>query len=381
VPTDTESIRAKLGDPATNLADLAQISTILRNTTEAEKHRAEIAESTNKSEALRFWIPILAPTISALALVITLLVQIYQFQQNMEAQRRSAEDGAWRYTAQQLASAYPKGPAYPIALHQLESFFSSERYAEPARELSVTLLGHATDAEGFQILFPNLRQSTSWSHLDRLGRLGRMLNKTWDAVEADLKSANKQLADATTRFPGSARASSLQTQLDMITDSKHEVLAELQLVDDAIANILRSNYKPGVLRRIRAFLPGAPEQRPANAHPDLAGVYFKNTDLTSAQFDGAVMKSTFIDGGNLLDATLVGCDLNDAFLSPDAWKNSRWEHSAWWNAQYVTPNLLTYLKRRFRFQPGMTYVEKSKTDARTYAEAITLLETTNRVTQ
>src|SRR6478672_1686260 len=62
--TDTESIRAKLENPATNLADLAQISTILRNTTEAEKHRAEIAESKNKSEALRFWIPILAPTIS-----------------------------------------------------------------------------------------------------------------------------------------------------------------------------------------------------------------------------------------------------------------------------------------------------------------------------
>jgi len=377
--TDTESIRAKLEDPTANLADLARISTILRNTTEAEMHRSEIAEAANKSEALRFWIPVLGPTISAIAVVITLLVQIYQFQKNIEAQGRSAEDVAWNATTKQLqdAAKVPNSSALLIALMQMEPFFYSDRYGGPARDLGVAMLGHTLDEDAFKVVFGSLQQPATWSQLDRLGRLSKLVNNTWNQLIADQKSFEGRISAARTTSPANGTLPTLQKQLDSVNDDLSQIAEEERLVDVAIAKILKSTTKTEV-SGLRGLFRRDTDGRAPNSHADLAEAYFDHTDLGGADFNGAFMKKITVWGGNLSEATIVGCDLEDAYLEPDTWNKSDWARSAWWRAKYITPVLLTYLKRRFYFRTDISYVERPKTDQRTYNEAVARLTTTQR---
>ena len=354
--TDTEELRARLADPATNLADLAQISTIVRNTTEAEKHRAEVAEASNKSEHLRFWIPVLAPMFSVFAVVATLLVQFYQFRQNVRAQQMTAEDAAWRATTSALRAT--DGPSVPIALHGLRSFFESDRYRRDARELSIYLLGDVTRASAFQIVFPAIARATDWTTVSDLARLSHELNDTWQATEADRVEKDTAIS---TLSPSSAVPPGLKRDLAAATAARDEAAEELRVVTQAAVSFLRSHAL----------------DRPA------AEVDFRYADLLGGDFAGLTLdnfnlENAWIEHGSIAGTSIKSTVVRNAILQPDKWQESRWDQTAWWRAQQIAPGLLIYLKQRYAYKQGQSYAHDETANAAEYQHELERLEEANK---
>src|SRR5437868_14202573 len=95
------AIKDKLVDPAIESGDLAVLkkaSSIWKTAAEAESTEREIAHSSTKerTEKVRFWVPILVPLLTAIALIATLLLQMRQYQENVQQAAQSAEENAWR---------------------------------------------------------------------------------------------------------------------------------------------------------------------------------------------------------------------------------------------------------------------------------------------
>lgn len=335
-------LKNKLAEPAmspANLADLTNASAILKNLADAEKSRVEAAEAQNKSEVLRFWIPVIAPSVTAFALVATLLLQMYQLHTNATSQRAAAEDAAWRETTRDLRVT--TGPGVPIALHQLRSFLGSARYGRSARELGVTLLADLSP-EAFDILLPDVLRETDWSNVSDLARLARGLDHTWNAMAAKA-DASKTLVE---KLQSQAATSSESESRLQIADEQRQkddefvsgVIENLRMTSKGIADFIRMNSK----------------SRP-DGELDLKGADFLDTNLSSLNLSRIDLTNGSLQNVDIHDSCICDTVLAGTTLSAARFDNSAWRNTAWWRAGKIDGPLLSYLVARFPFQPRAKY--------------------------
>src|SRR5205085_5947376 len=182
-----KEIKENLIDPALNASDiptLEKTSAIWYSIAEAEKLEADIITSkrTVRSESLRFWIPILAPLITAAALIGTLIFQIQQsrkntefqiqqFKENAQSQRLANEDTQWREVLAHAKST--EGPESGFALTLIKSFFDSDRYKKQAREIAAVVLGGVQDPSTFNDNFTALLERTNWDNFKDITNIAR----------------------------------------------------------------------------------------------------------------------------------------------------------------------------------------------------------------
>lgn len=382
--------RAKLAketliDPALDSGDiptLEKASSVWRSIAEAEKFEAEIAvvaRSVN-AESLRFWIPILAPLITALALIGTLVFQIQQFNQsyklqkeaNEENQRREDrlnEDTQWR-EALTLANTKPNdGLGKVFSLTLIKSFFDSEKYKKPAREIAAIQLGSIANPSIFSDNFAVLLERTDWSNFKDLTQISRVQAAVYNryAYEAD-KLENQQNQFKTS--PSSpATPSSLYTSDDTFFTR-----------DDAEANVMTASK--GLIQFLRDTRHGP---LPADMQLDLSSCAIFSQDMTNMNFSGANLKELWISRSNIsgsnfsqanLDsANIFHTDVKDAdFSGVVEVRYSRWLETAWWRAKRISPDLLKYLKEKFPFSPQKEYEGDKTKSVSEYQKEVKRLE-------
>jgi len=204
-----EVIKQKLIDPTLDTPDIHALEKASAIVAEAEKIESEIAASIRaaRSESLRFWIPILAPVISALALIGTLLFQIQQHNENLKsqraadeknanAQRLANEDAQWREVLT-LAQG-TEGPAGAYALTLMQSFFDSDRYKKQAREVTVVLLAQTAEPNVFSDNFAALLERTDWDSFRYLKNISRAQLAYFYQHKEDAERFDKQQKRITT---------------------------------------------------------------------------------------------------------------------------------------------------------------------------------------
>ena len=172
---------------AQDFSRLKELTELYKSSSEGEKVSWEVdALSRNKrTEGKRFWLPLLATWVGAIAVVATLFVQIHQINQNLAVQTRATEEQRQANEATEfrdmVANAnLPQGLAAASGIVRLQSFLSSSvsnTYKQEAHDLALLWLNDLPNKPLFQRLFDqimgpdhteNLRNLVQLSSLQRL---------------------------------------------------------------------------------------------------------------------------------------------------------------------------------------------------------------------
>lgn len=331
-----DDIRKRLSDPELPPAEVPQLKELaeaLHSTVLAEKDVAEIEKVTQetanirrlaRSEALRFWIPVLAPTISAVALVATLLFQIHQLNesmkiqdrniqiqsQNTELQRRATEDTQFRSALQ--VTRMPARLAWSTGTILLRSFLKSEFHNEESRAILLGIMSAVSNPEEFRLLFEELFRLPELPKLPEVVRVGRSLERTRHRTSIAVERYEKA-------GTGGKDLEAAQSDLDSL----------------AIAQSMIGKYVADCLRLPRD-----------TSEVDLSGILLHRLDLSGIDFRGVGLSDAMIQMVNIKDANLskVG-----------EVEGSTWYYTAWWRARRIGPKLIDYLEREHPYDPKMTY--------------------------
>lgn len=364
-----EVIKKKLVDPALDASDiqaLEKASAILRSVAEAERIESDITNSTRdaRSESLRFWIPILAPVISALALIGTLLFQIQQHKEslksqraadekNAQAQRLANEDTQWREVL--TLAKNTEGPEGAYALTLLQSFFDSDRYKTQAREVTVVLLAGILEPNVFSDNFGALLERTNWDNFNHLKNISRAQLAYFYKYRQDSARLEDQRKQSKTGLPilrDDPGFLQTATGTNVVTTSK------------GLVQFLRNSLK----------------SRPANIELDLNGCGFWEQDVSNMDFGKANLERFDIYDSNLSGANFSGANLDRASIGKSNVKDadfsgvraseSNWDRTAWWRAKRISPDLLKYLQDKFQFSPKEEYRDDMTKDFSEYQKEV-----------
>jgi hypothetical protein len=302
---------------------------------EAIRADAEItklrAETTNlrrewRSERVRFWVPIVAPLVGSLALVATLLFQIFQFTENTKKTQDAAEVGQFREALQAFQSNQPFGGRSVVPAVQLTSFLNSPQYGQAAKQALVTYLPMVGSLGEFKSLYSRLFPNIRYSDLpDLVGVARNQLTILRDMLNQQ-ESAKKQV-DLSKKTPGAAAAmATAQAQVDKME-------GELSLLDDA-------------LRIVTAGIASSLRQRPPAEQADLSHAELFAANLRAMDFGITDLTGTWLDY----------CDISDADLSQiHSFEGSVWSRAQWWRAKAIGPGLIRYLRTGYGFDAKLDY--------------------------
>jgi hypothetical protein len=330
--TRAEDARKKFWDPAMALLDVAaaeKAASVWRAAAEAEKLeydgervRLEAAgiRRAARSESRRFWVSVLAPLISALAVVAALWVQMYQINRNSGLQRESNDATSFRDAIKMIVS--PDRDARVGGAMLLTVLLHSDTYGSTARQTSVGILSQPLDTDSFQIILRPFAAATNWDNVGDLVHITENLDRADTQVTNQLDALKNAHAS---RQVGSESPSSSSTIEQLEKD--HNLLEE------------ELRYSGQVLARM------VKQKRPASQPLDLSRAYLFAVDLEEADLHNTV----------LTGARFVSCKVDKADFSNAKWPaDSGWSGTAWWRAKSVSPELFDYLKTEYAYsgKPG-----------------------------
>jgi hypothetical protein len=323
----TTMIKEKLVDPALErgeLETLQQASNIWKVVAEAEKLELDTAQlrSKSRSESMRFWVPIIAPLVGAAALIGTLLLQIEQFNKNIELTRQAAEDAAWREVVKGVSMAVENPLQGVFSMTQMKTFLDSPRYSQAAREISVEFLSRTFDPYTFRGIFPDIGEKTNWKNFRDLIRLASKLNSSFQMVSQSREKPN-------TKFPKDevGRPRDPSALMEALSE-------EINIVNICIAKFLKNPMA----------------SRPGGSQLSFNGVQFSGVDLSKIDFSGCELSDTMF-----FDCTVAESD----FSNISVYDESYWEKTAWWYAGKMDKGLLDYLEKKFPYKKDTPYWEDS----------------------
>jgi uncharacterized protein YjbI with pentapeptide repeats len=365
-------IKKKLIDPALEASDIVALekaSSILHSVAEAEKIEVDISASTRaaRAESLRFWIPILAPVITALALIGTLVFQIQQFKEaaksqrladekNAQSQRLANEDTQWREVLAHAKST--EGPESAFALTLIKSFFDSERYKKQAREVAAVVLGGIGNPTIFDDNFAALLEKTNWDNFKDITNISRTQATIFEQVRREADNLEKQREQSKTPFP------------------------DPRGTDDPA--FLRENFGANVLTTSKGLVQFLRDPRhnprPANIELDLSGCAIWEQDVSNMDFNGAKLEMLWFSrsnlsganfsGAKLYRASIIDSNVKDADFSGVQANYSYWNGTAWWRAQKISPDLLKFLQDKYKFSPDTEYRDDMTKDFSEYQKEV-----------
>jgi hypothetical protein len=318
---------------------LLKVATILDYENQSRKTLADLRSlgRTERTETLRFFVPIIAPLVSAIAVVAALVFQTFQFRANtklqettVEIQRdtariqaRAAEDAEWR----QVATTISTGASTLTGMTgtaMLLPFIKQGSHTEEARTLATYLLSNTIDYDGFSSLFKTLLDATPTSQ--RLGlsiHLAQMLNGAWSQAEEHKKSVVGPVNEVLYTLPDEKGQ-----QVPNPYWISAQVNRQVTLVATAIADSLRSGMVT------------------SDQQIDLSKCALWDTNWSGVKFPRSDISFSSFANTDLTDA-----DLSRVF----AFDRSYWPNTAWWRAKRIQPALLKYLRESFPFKAQNAY--------------------------
>jgi len=369
-----KAIVETLIDPALEDRDLVALeraSTILRSVAEAERIEAELSKSarTSRSESMRYWVPILAPVITAVALVCTLVFQVQQFDVNSRLQNDVNEDTQWR-TAVTYATSR-EGKQSVIAYTLLKSFYDSPRYSKSARETAEVLLPGSLNPVFFRTSFEDFLSRTNWENYQGLVNISRILLR--------FRGIEQGHIDGLANNGGQSQSKPI-LQGD---NYDHDPAEHYAAMDDLEENIVVASA--GLVR----FLRDHSQTRPAGLKIDLSDTAIWHQDLSRLDFSGASMRiwiaNCNLEGANLQGANLGNwwiynsnvkdADFSGVVFDSNSETKPNWESTAWWRAKKMNPDLVRYLHSNFPYSDRTKYRDDNTT---AYAQYLQEVERLNR---
>jgi hypothetical protein len=330
---------------------LKVISEAEKSSYEAEKTQKDLRhyEKDQKRELNKFFIGVIAPLVSAFALVFTLGFQFYQSNQNTRLQLEGAEATEWRALLGKLDSIKNSDLTIPTTL---KSFFDSKRYGKPSREMTSLLLPRVASEKVFQIIFPEFMKRTDWSNFKDLKNLFEGLNEMYDEDQSVIKRDSAAIKSFLIRYkagfiqkframngtdPDSSSLAEIEPpvevakSLDAENHYSDERLKEIKDVGQAIADFLRKNQKD-----------------PSGNPLDLSNCFFSTVDLSGIDLTKA----------NLQDTWFVSCDVKDCILDSLQFGTSYWVSTAWWRAKRMDSTTFETLNQSVPYNSSIAYYTK-----------------------
>jgi hypothetical protein len=331
------------------VGDLKSIAEVCKICSEVEKGRADSRhqERSERTESVRFWVPVGTSFASVLILALTLWAQSRQFRSTaaiqdatLRAQISANEDTSWRESIKIFADK-PTLVSSAAGVASLEQFMESERHYKDARRLALSLLGQGTFAPAFKILFDAAYVSKftdvegPQATLDELISLNRQLTK----VRKQLNNMTNAIADShETMVPDSesdpAKPSWVPKEIlvERENDLSNEVNTELQIVTSKMIEEIRK------------------------------GAQTRDLDLSDTQLIVNSLKDIDLSHSKLSNTDLYSIDLTDTDLSEASIDDGLgdWKWSAWWKAKRISPSLLSSLRKNAAFPKGKTIFNGSK---------------------
>ncbi len=325
---------------------LQAVATILKYTSEAEKAQVETRNITRNAstEAFRFYVPVIAPLVSAMAIVGALVFQAIQFRetsrlqadtvkiqrQTVELQAKSAEDTAWREALKTLTQS-PTVMSGVTGTTLLSAYLSSGSHVEEARSISLSLLGDLQFFNIFSPLFAAVMKATPENKaLEVLADLSFRLREIYlrlDTAANDMRPrpnpALPTLIDQNGKdFPNPLFA-------------RDQVGRQLTLVCDTVVRTLK-------------------EVKQIPQSSQTLGLTLWDCDMSGVDF-----ATLGLIGANIQGTSLVGADLGRV----TEYQNSNWSNTAWWRAKRIEKELLRYLTRTYPFSTKGQYSgQETKTE-------------------
>lgn len=308
----------------------------------------EKLERDRDSDRWKFWVTVLAPLVTAAALIATLIVQGKQFAANMEVQnantriqnensklqRESKEDEQYR---EALKTIQRTDMLYGITgIPLLKSFLDSPRYQAQTREVIVGLLPGVRRKDHFESLFEAVVSKTGWKNFSDLVRISAGLEREWSRGFEYISSMQKLPPDQRPRpdfgyVPPADGDKPAPPPLRISIEESERLLRAIEvhqrITTGAIARFLR-------------------QPRPQGVVVDLADASLWKGDFSEVDLSGAILNGT----------ALISVDLRGADLSRiTEFKESRWDNTAWWRAKAMSPELVEALHKFFAFSAKQAY--------------------------
>ena len=333
---------------------LQSIATIIKYSAEAEKAEVEARNASRgaANEAFRFYVPVIAPLVSAAAVVGALIFQTIQFRestrlqrqtveiqkQTVDVQSKSAEDAAWR-DAIKTFSLSPSVMSGVTGSTLLTAYLSSGSHVEEARGLALSLLG---DMQFFNIFNPQFKSAIKATPVDStfevLADLSFRQRETWSRWNA---AANDIRGKPDPGLPTLVDPKGREFPNPLF--AREQVGRQLKLICETAKAALDLNTK----------IPPATQT---------LGWTLWDCDLSHTNF------STI----GLIGANVQGVNIEDADLSNIAeYSKSSWSNTAWWHAKGINKNLLKYLVENFPYSTKASYPDRETTES--YASNVSRL--------
>lgn len=333
------SLRAKEEGATMVPADLASLAAACKSASEAQKTELETHNlvAAARSEAVRFWVPIVASFLSVAILGSTLWLQTRQFKEVVEqntrsidqqrealnAQRDANEDTQWREALKLMADKPGQlmNDAASVAL--LTHFVSSAHVGAQARDFSIFILQYATDPSTFDQLFSATFRDQSADALHKTANLNRALTALLKRVQARAAKV-KALADKGNRFISQAGPDGRQSP-QAIEDVQEEL-------DTRIDGVQREISMTG--KRLSSML--------------TAGTTWAPTEFSEALFFDVDLSGRHFKGADLTGTAFIKCNVDGAdFSGAKADRIDNWSGTAWWRASRMSKSLIDSLVQQY----------------------------------
>jgi hypothetical protein len=295
-----------------------------KTTAEVEKIKIDIKHSLAETENIlhlrntdgkRFWFGVLAPAVSAFALVFTLWNQIHTSSEERELKRAADEATQWRSFLVNTKDS----TSNTAGLILNRSFFKSQTYSQEALEVAANVyLPHASSKSVFDFVYIEFADSINKSNYRFLVDLTHNLATRVSTIQSSL-SKNKPKIDT--------------AKTQKLTILLSEVNEELRISG----------------RRLKQIVYGKTGTHSKNTEEIiLDNAYFIKTNFHQLNFGHASLTNTVFDNVNVDEADLSNISLL---------QNSNWNGTAWWRAKEVSKPLLKYLVKKFPYDPKVKYYD------------------------
>ncbi len=265
--------------------------------------RAHLVEmEAHRTEQRKALFTALVPTITTLVTVGTLVFGVYQFRQSEKDKAAELEETIWQQSYKQFSDFEKVSPAAVF----LSMWGQSPKHHTSARSAVKGLLHRAEDPNVFRDLLDALYEPVDWDKLPELVDIDRRLLQS---ISPMVTGSDDRQNLARLNPAQQADYNRLNTQLGLIT-----------------GKICRALQSSGT---------------PPSGEVDLSGTRLIDCDLTGAHLPRV----------NLTRTQLVRVRLKGVALDAARFEGIYTGLTAWWEAQHISGELLSELKRNHPYKP------------------------------
>jgi len=374
VMNNLEQLRQRsieLAKSSEDIEKLVKVADICKLEGETRKYVAELENLNRKerAETTRFYISVIAPTLSALVILGAFLFQTLQFKKSMEiqqqtiavqrdtveVQKKATENEQWREATKTFTQGCSLANGI-AAVALLKAFLAEGTHREEARSMAVHILGNIT----YEDIFNDLFQAT----FDTQAAETEIDDKTWAKIQDAIKVSknlkyvyNQWNSNSNVRFGEKGpRPSEYVPALATPQPDRQERNPEYM-----ISQIIREVDIVGRFLAAHLRLPRSKEKY----RIDFTDATLWDCDLSGIDLSNAILEKT-----SFYNVKLDGVDLSQV----TEFKGSYWGNSAWWRAKIISPELLKYLKTQYAFNKSTKYEDTVTATREEYNTNISRLE-------